>query len=377
MFLDRLLSRVRRLAPQRYTLDFRDGPFVHNLSRIRRLTARFYLDGALEYEVTLGHRRWGKAYKRNCAPWQVEVCDEWNELIESHPLDLHGKRVCIEIDSRSLGDTLAWVPQIARFAAVNLSAEVYCSHFWPDTGFEKAYPEIRFSAPNTPVDDCYATYKIGYFLGDDMLHSHRVDPRGIPLPQIAADVLNIPYEERRPRLHVENQKRTIAEPYICFAMESTAGCKLWNHPGGWQDIVDYFNARGYRAVLIQKQIAGLERIINKSGDLPVQDRMTDIMHCKLFIGLASGLSWLAWALNKPVVMISGFSEPFTEFRSDCYRVINKDVCTGCWNDATFQFDRSDWNWCPRHGGTHRQWECSKEITTDMVIEQIERALGSG
>jgi hypothetical protein len=36
----------------------------------------------------------------------------------------------------------------------------------------------------------------------------------------------------------------------------------------------------------------------------------------------------------------------------------------------FKFDKGDWNWCPEHKGTPRQFECHKSITPEMVINQI-------
>jgi autotransporter strand-loop-strand O-heptosyltransferase len=38
-----------------------------------------------------------------------------------------------------------------------------------------------------------------------------------------------------------------------------------------------------------------------------------LRHASFFIGLGSGLSWLAWASGIPVVLISGFSLPNSEF----------------------------------------------------------------
>jgi hypothetical protein len=36
----------------------------------------------------------------------------------------------------------------------------------------------------------------------------------------------------------------------------------------------------------------------------------------------------------------------------------------------YKFDKGDWNWCPVHKGTDRQFECHKSITSEMVIKQI-------
>jgi autotransporter strand-loop-strand O-heptosyltransferase len=109
-----------------------------------------------------------------------------------------------------------------------------------------------------------------------------------------------------------------------------------------------------------------ENTINKTGDLPLEDRINDLYHCEFFIGLGSGLSWLAWACEKPVIMISGFSDPKSEFYTP-YRVHNKNVCNSCWSDVNCTFDRSDWLWCPRD----KNFECSREITFDMVKEKID------
>ena len=123
------------------------------------------------------------------------------------------------------------------------------------------------------------------------------------------------------------------------------------------------------------QLILLERIsFDDDPEIPLTDRINDLYFCDFFIGLGSGLSWLAWALNKPVVMISGFSNPATEFYTP-YRVINKNVCNSCWNDTDcMPFDKGDWMWCPRHKGTPREFECSKEITFEMVKKQIDRLL---
>jgi autotransporter strand-loop-strand O-heptosyltransferase len=100
--------------------------------------------------------------------------------------------------------------------------------------------------------------------------------------------------------------------------------------------------------------------------------MTTIYNSRFFIGLSSGLSWLAWALDTPVIMIANFTDENHEFK--CHRVTNTNVCHGCWNDPQYTFDKGDWDWCPVHKGTDRQFECHTSITPDMVIEQIKKLL---
>ena len=79
---------------------------------------------------------------------------------------------------------------------------------------------------------------------------------------------------------------------------------------------------------------------------------------------------MAWALNVPTVLISGYSAKWAEFESNVQRVINEDVCHGCFNDSTQNFERGDWNWCPRQKDTERQFECTKTITPELVKTAI-------
>jgi autotransporter strand-loop-strand O-heptosyltransferase len=113
-----------------------------------------------------------------------------------------------------------------------------------------------------------------------------------------------------------------------------------------------------------------EQINNTS----MENTMNVIHHSEFFIGLSSGLSWLAWGMGKHVVMISNFTEPDHEFTTNCTRIVKLDVCNGCWNSPIYKFDKGNFNWCPLHEGTKRQFECHTSITSDMVIKQIEKLL---
>jgi len=50
-----------------------------------------------------------------------------------------------------------------------------------------------------------------------------------------------------------------------------------------------------------------------TGDRPLEERLDLISRAEFFMGLPSGLSWLAWGAGVPVVMIVGFTMPGTEF----------------------------------------------------------------
>jgi len=112
--------------------------------------------------------------------------------------------------------------------------------------------------------------------------------------------------------------------------------------------------------------------VTKFKEGTLKELINNMVTCEFFIGIGSGLSWLAWSIDLPVILISGFSEKWTETQSNTYRVINDDVCHGCFNMC--RLDASDWNWCPMLKNTDRMFECTKSITSEMVIRQIDKLI---
>ena len=145
-------------------------------------------------------------------------------------------------------------------------------------------------------------------------------------------------------------------------------------------MIDHLKKAGYRVLCIDREATYGQGFVwnhipygaeDFTGALPLQERIALLEHADFFIGLGSGLSWLAWATGIPVVLISGFSLPNCEFYTP-YRVINTHGCFGCWDDVNIHFDHKDFFWCPRHKGTDRQYECTRLITGQQVINHIER-----
>jgi autotransporter strand-loop-strand O-heptosyltransferase len=144
-------------------------------------------------------------------------------------------------------------------------------------------------------------------------------------------------------------------------------------------VVRFLKEKGYRVICIdQKPVHGFGLVWNhiphgaedETGDRSLQERARWLKNADFFIGLGSGLSWLAWSMQIPVVLISGFSHPNTEFDTP-YRVINYHTCNSCWNDVRVRFDHKDFLWCPRHKDTPRQFECTRLITAQQVIQTLQ------
>ncbi len=287
-------------------------------------------------------------------------------------------RAFIHLASSSLGDTLGWVPQVEEYRLTNKSeVDIRVTPRLVDL-FDSVYPLLNF------VAEANGNYEASFSIA-----CHKPSDFTVPLIQLATDQLGLPYHEIKPKISLpSNLKNNFKKKYVCIATQSTAQCKYWNNPVGWDQTVDYLQSLGYDVVCIDQYARfGTEgqwndtpvnsirkNRFNDDIDIPLIERINDLYFCDFFIGLGSGLSWLAWALNKPVVLISGFSAPKAEFYTP-YRVINEDVCNSCWNDVEcMPFDTGDWMWCPRHKGSSRHFECTKQITFEMVKKQIDRLL---
>jgi autotransporter strand-loop-strand O-heptosyltransferase len=226
------------------------------------------------------------------------------------------------------------------------------------------YPEIEFVEPGSKIENVYASYEIGCYDNDNTKNKN--DWRTVTLQQVASDMLGLEYQEIRPKLKVFAVVGK-THRYACFSEFSTMQAKLWNREDSWQELIDYIQDKGLDVVSISKEESKYKNITKANGR-SIEETIATLAGCEFYIGLGHGPSWLAWAVGVPVIMISGFSEPWAEFPTP-FRVINKGVCHGCFNDTSVKFDRG-YQWCPKN----KFYECTREITSAMVIEQIDKII---
>jgi autotransporter strand-loop-strand O-heptosyltransferase len=312
-------------------------------------------------------------------------------VVMAHDYDSRHQDVLIQFPVGTLGDILAWFPYAARFAEQHPLTRVTCAL----SGLiipllRDAYPDLRLVtheevAEHKLVDTMYATYSLGVFFGDESNDWQPTDFRMVGLHRTAGYILGVDPTEEAARLALPDETRPIAEPYAVIAVQSSSGCKYWTNPNGWREIVTFLKENGYRVICIDQKPAhgfGLmwTQIPNgaedETGDRPLVERAHLLRHASLFVGLSSGLAWLAWSAGCPVVLISGFTHPTNEFATP-YRVINWHACNSCWNDPRHRFDHKDFLWCPRHKDTPRQFECTRLITPAQVKQVVATIPGFG
>jgi autotransporter strand-loop-strand O-heptosyltransferase len=320
-------------------------------------------EGVCHYRNILKGNHWIKLNRQYYTKWNTKVYQD-NKLIYDKTLDLTNQRVLISFDSKSLGDSVAWIPYALEFQNKH-NCHVVVSTFWNKL-FQDVYPELEFVEPGTTVHNLIAMYKLGWFYNMDM---EPVAPNLIPLQKAASNILGLEHKEVQPRISYKIGERPYKEKYVTIATNSTSGLKFWTREA-WQELVDFLIVKGYTVVNVSKEKNPFNGVYALK-DTSIENTMNVIHHSEFLVGLSSGLSWLAWGMGKHVVMISNFTQPDHEFVSNCTRITNLSVCNGCWNKPQFTFDKGDWNWCPEHKGTPRQFECHTSITAKMVINQIQ------
>ncbi len=303
--------------------------------------------------------------------WQIDVSLEGRKVF-SHEFDLSGQKVFIGFGSGAMGDILAALPYARRFQKQYRCQLVCCLPGYMEELAAWLYPELDWS--QTVPEDAYAAYYLGAWQG--MSLGSPVDQRSCPLHLSAGYALGLPGEAEWPFYRPRGQ-RTIMERYVCIGVQASTPLKGWHYPLGWELVTAYLKELGCRVLCIDKErrqeeagyIAKIPQGAEDfTGAIPLLERAELLYHADFFIGLSSGLSWLAHSVGCPVILISGMSEPWYEFPTK-YRAINYLACHGCFQDLSHNFLH---RLCPHYAGTERELECSKRITPQQVIGMIQR-----
>ena len=306
--------------------------------------------------------------------WQIDVFRD-DERVFSHTLNLEGQPVTLMFRIEAFGDILSLLPYAREFKRLHRCELSICL---PSNALREFVANVY---PELPIVDkvsfeTYATYYPTMVMGYSPVAP--INLRDMPMERMGGAFLGVKILPDKPPFK-PTAPRPIREPYVCIAVHASSNRKGWLYPGGWDIVVDYLQRLGYRVVCIDKRATQIDdnMTIGKpaaaedfTGDIPLMERANMLHYAEFFIGLGSGLSWLAHAVDCPVVMICGFSQDWCEFYTP-YRVANRLVCNGCYNDVRVDFLKQ---LCPYHKGTPRELECQKKIYPRQVLNAIERLI---
>jgi len=309
-------------------------------------------------------------------PWRV-VMKNGDKMFEHH-MCLKDKDVNIMMAHSTLGDCIAYFASIPTFClrhqcTVNVYVQPWFAMLYGEavsTLNSRRFNRTRIVLmvqDSVEVATSYATYRLGLIFNDEVFkarHWQKEPYQYHGLQDQAPIILGLGRykDDSQPGWYhsriLSNIKtrRPVKERYVCIAYSGSKQCKFWHNPTGWSKVIRFLKDSGYKVFCIDQSFRmGMpgamqvrpEGCIDLIGDIPLSDRLQYIQHADCFIGMASGLSWMAWATGTPAVVISGFSRPEMEFDNP-FRVYNPEAeCTDCWGDINIPFDRHDWGWCPR------------------------------
>jgi autotransporter strand-loop-strand O-heptosyltransferase len=334
--------------------------------------------GQVEFSKVIENNMWIRTNRNYYVDWGYRVKDlKSGKILLDQGLSLKDSRVFVAIESRSLGDNLSWLPAVEEFRKKH-ECKMICSTFWNGL-FRETYPAIEFVEPGSPVSNLAALYTIGWYYDDKNEIRKSMNPKEVktqPMKKTAFDILGLEYSEIKPKLKLPKLKKS---KKIAIATHGTCQAKYWNNPTGWQELVDWCNSEGYEVVLLSAEPDGHMGNVRPTGVRalphgPIEGVIAELVSAEAFVGIGSGLTWLAWATNTPTVLISGFSEAYTEMQDVVRVCAPAGKCSGCFN--SHRLDPADWNWCPVNKGTVRQFECSKSISSVQVINSLKNLLES-
>ena len=353
-------------------VTYNNGPKVEIKGDVNKKYNIQFIDKSCNCTIhrdVITNNMWTSCSRKWFTEWIIKVdgvvVDEFN---------LEGKEVYIDFKSSSIGDTIAWFPYVEEFRKKH-NCKIVC-HTFHNGWFKEHYPKIQLGVST----DSYASYSIGWFYKDDKWDGamHKNDFKPQPLQKTATDVLGLEFEEIKPKIK-SLPKSPIKEKYVTISIQSTAQSKYWNHPTGWQQVVDYLQKNGYKTVSVDlhptfgvgDSMNTIPKVDYYYNNKPLDDVMSVIEGAEFHIGISSGLSWLAWVLNTPVVMISSFSKPYCEFTTNCTRIYNDAPTSGYF--TTHRLDATDWNWYPfKKINNMEDWYKVENITPEQVIESLEK-----
>lgn len=309
---------------------------------------------------------WTVCSRKYYTNWKIRVN---GKIINQFSLE--GKRVLISMESKSIGDTIAWAPYAVDFAKKH-NCQVVLSTFHNKwfSGLEE-YKNIEFIEPGNSTP-CFVVYRIGWFRNDtgrwDKFDSYPNYVQSQPLQKTASDILGLEYIERNYGISFQKKNKPYKNKYIVFAPESTAGCKEWTYES-WKMLSKMVKKVGYDVVVLTNKRYHIDNTKCVYGK-PLEESLNILYHSEFLVSLSSGLAWLNWSLGKHTVMISGFTPKDHEFQSNITRLQNEHSCNSCWSNPNFIFDAGNWNWCPIWEGTSKQHICQKSINPLTVFNQL-------
>ena len=166
-FMENYTPKIR---PNTIHVSYLEGPKVEVKGDIEQDYFIEFIDKKTDkviYSTTIKTNMWTVCARKYYTEWVIKVN---GEVIDT--LNLKNQRILISLESKSLGDTVAWTPYAVEFAKKH-NCKVIMSTFYNNwfKGLE-AYKDIEFMEPGQSTN-CTSVYRIGWFKDDKGLWNNK------------------------------------------------------------------------------------------------------------------------------------------------------------------------------------------------------------
>ena len=112
--------------PKQVNINFVDGPFIEILEDTKKTYNIQFINSknnTIEYQLNMENNNWARCTKKYCVDWIIKVSGIDNDYYNEYIFNPEGKKVLISFESKSLGDTLAWIPYVEKLTRKKMQ---YC-----------------------------------------------------------------------------------------------------------------------------------------------------------------------------------------------------------------------------------------------------------
>lgn len=280
----------------------------------------------------------------------------------------------IKCASHALGDTLACIAAVEHYCKTFKTEVDLEVTSWLRPYLQPCYPQIRLTDVEQPEIVLHYFFEMPVQAGF-----------AFQLYQPFCSMGDFNWDFVNPKIRPIEEYQSEFVNYWAFSIHSTSQIKYWNtgnredqvRSPKWRKLIDLLKKDcNINAVWVDKDYGfGSSPYFNELNyhprviGQPFDKVLNTIAHSNFFIGLSSGLSWVARGLGKKSVMIAPWASPKNEFgpTDDLHiRVDGKSECVDCWSKDGINFDKGKWYWCPKHEGTPREFECSASIDPNDI-----------
>jgi hypothetical protein len=172
-----------------------------------------------------------------------------------------------------------------------------------------------------------------------------------------------------PHLKYLDSKRLHTRKYVTLCSYTTQKIKHILNNKTWMKLIRYIKSLGYDIISVGNQHTYFPEIIDGRSD-DIEVAMRYIRDAEFHVGLSSGLSWMAWAYKKQVLMLGNFTHEGYEFIEGNTRVLNNTVSYGHFNNEHTEWLPS-WDFDPDKDDLE---QACRSITGEMTILGVNELL---